>query len=178
MDRRGFLKQTTLFTTAIFTPSLVKATDYEKVLYLYHEHTAEHLKVTFWLDGEFVEDEMRYLEFFLRDYRNDKTHPIDKRVVCYLYDISKQFGSQKIHILSGYRSPSTNEYLRKHSGGVAKRSLHLQGMAIDFRIPGVSSHHIYRSALALRRGGVGYYPKSGFVHIDSGKPRSWRYPIT
>ena len=176
MNRRRFLKRSALWTTAIFVPSLLRATEYEKVLHLYHTHTGEHLKVTFWLDGGYVEDELAYLEFFLRDYRNDKTHPIDSRVIDYLYDISKIFGNKEIHILSGYRSPSTNEYLRRHTGGVAKRSFHLKGMAIDFRIPHVATYNIFRTALRLHKGGAGYYPKLGFIHIDSGRPRSWRYP--
>ncbi|BAF69853.1 YcbK family protein [Nitratiruptor sp. SB155-2] len=177
MDRRDFLKKSSLFSVSILIPSFAKAAQYEKVLQLYHVHTGERRKVTFWLDGEYIPEEIESLQYFLRDFRNDEIHPIDIKVIEYLYDVSKKCShDREIHVLSAYRSPSTNEYLRHHGGGVAKQSYHLFGKAIDFRIPGISLHHVRNTALSLHKGGVGYYPKSGFIHIDSGKPRSWRYP--
>ncbi len=177
MDRRGFIKKGILFTTAIITPTLSKADYYEKRLRLYHTHTGEHIDATFWVDGEYIYEELDRLNIFLRDYKTDEIFPMDVNLIEYLHSIKRALRTQKeFNILSAYRSQKTNLYLRKHSRGVAKNSFHLYGKAVDINLPGYRLSTLKYAALSLRRGGVGYYPKSHFIHIDTGKPRFWRYP--
>lgn len=177
MDRRGFLKASALFTTSIILPSKMLAKGYEKSLHLYNIHTGEKLKVTYWADGDYIYDEIANLEYLLRDYHNDEVHKIDINLIEYLHDVYTLLDRPGIiYVISGYRSPYTNYLLRKRSKGVAKKSFHMKGKAIDIRIPSVRTSTLRYAALSLRRGGVGYYPRSNFVHIDTGAPRSWRFP--
>ncbi|MRJ02334.1 MAG: YcbK family protein [Epsilonproteobacteria bacterium] len=178
MNRRDFLKTSLLFTTAIITSSQKsEAGTYEKWIRLYHTHTGEWFEAPFWADGEYIYENLEDLEYFLRDYRNNEVHKIDLRLIEYLYSIKQRLGTNReFLILSAYRSPQTNAYLRRHSRGVAKNSFHLYGKAVDIRLSGYDLRVLRLVALSLRRGGVGYYPRSGFVHIDTGTPRYWRYP--
>jgi uncharacterized protein YcbK (DUF882 family) len=110
----------------------------------------------------------------LRDFRTDDIHPIDTALLDQLFDLKQTLGLNKpFHIISGYRSPFTNAQLHKHSHGVAKHSFHMQGRAIDIRVEGVSSKRIRNAALNMAQGGVGYYPRNNFVHLDSGRFRTW-----
>jgi uncharacterized protein YcbK (DUF882 family) len=111
----------------------------------------------------------------LRDYRTGDIRQYDPRVFDLLHDLLSSVGRAdgQIQIVCGYRTPHTNEYLRRHGHGVARHSLHMQGMAIDIRVPGVTAAEIRDAALALNRGGVGYYAASNFVHIDTGRIRRW-----
>jgi len=177
MDRREFLKTSALFGAAIIIPSRSAARMYEKKLHLYHIHTGEKLTSTYWVDGEYVYDEIEQLEYFLRDYKTDEIHKIDIKLIDYLHDVYNLVDRRgEIYVISGYRSPYTNYLMRKHSRGVAKKSFHMLGRAIDIRIPGVHLSTLRYAALSLHRGGVGYYPRSNFVHIDTGDPRYWRFP--
>jgi uncharacterized protein YcbK (DUF882 family) len=111
---------------------------------------------------------------FLRDFRNEQTHPIDVALLdtlSSLYDGFERRG--RFEVISGYRSPRTNEALRHVTTGVAKDSLHLSGRAIDVRLTSAATVKLRDAAIALQRGGVGYYPESNFVHIDTGAVRSW-----
>ncbi len=176
MNRREFLKAGSLLTASLFLPSSLSAKEYEKSIRLYHRHTGEWIKATFWIDGEYVYEELENLDYFLRDYRTDEVHKIDIRLIEYIYDIQRLTERKEIHIVSAYRSPYTNNYLRRHSKGVAKNSFHLKGKAVDITVPGLPLPTLRHAALSLQRGGVGYYPYSNFVHIDTGMPRYWRYP--
>ena len=139
-----------------------------------HTHTGETLKLTYFERGHYIKDALHEINYLLRDFRTDDAHPIDTALLDQLFDVKQTLGFNKpFHILSGYRSPSTNAQLRKHSRGVAEHSFHLQGRAIDIRVEGVSSKTIRNAALAMAQGGVGYYPRNNFVHLDTGKFRAW-----
>lgn len=179
--RRDFLKfafgQCAVGATALCAPSLVLAksqTPPERQLSFYHLHTGEKLSATYWADGEYIAQELQGLNYLLRDHRTNEVQAMDKNLLDLLYVLQQQVDkSGAFHIISGYRSPKTNAKLRRQSNGVAKRSLHMQGKAIDIRLPGVPLKHLRQAALQLRAGGVGFYPKSNFVHIDTGRPRFW-----
>ncbi|NPA04454.1 MAG: YcbK family protein [Epsilonproteobacteria bacterium] len=176
MDRREFLKLGCLATASLFLPESAFSMEYERVLKMYHRHTGEEITATFWIDGEYVYEELESLDFFLRDYRTDEVCRMDRNLIEYLYQIQRLSGGKEIHVLSAYRTIQTNNMLRKHNRGVAKHSYHTKGKAVDITIPGVSTASLKRIALSLKRGGVGYYPKSHFIHIDTGRPRYWRFP--
>jgi len=146
-------------------------------LSLYNTHTFERLDVAFRDDnGDLDPTALAAINRFLRCHFTNEVVPIDVRVIELLDAIDDTLGGNRcIHIVSGYRSRGYNDRLRlvSKARGVASRSLHLSGMAIDFRIPGIDSKGIHQVALDLRRGGVGYYSGSDFVHIDCGRPRSW-----
>ena len=176
--RREFLKKSLLYGAAIIIPSKASAKlRHERRLRLYHIHTGESIDTVFWANGEYIYDELRQLEHFLRDYRTNQMHKIDVRLFEYLHGISRLLGTKEhFYVISAYRSPRTNELLRRHNRGVAKKSYHTQGKAVDIRLPRHSLIGLKEVALALKMGGVGYYPRSNFVHIDTGTPRYWRYP--
>jgi uncharacterized protein YcbK (DUF882 family) len=110
----------------------------------------------------------------LRDFRTGGVHTIDPTLLDILFDLRTLADQdQPFEVISGYRSPKTNAYLRRHSSGVAEHSLHIQGRAIDVRMSGVSTRKLRDLALGMRRGGVGFYPASDFVHLDNGRVRRW-----
>jgi uncharacterized protein YcbK (DUF882 family) len=140
----------------------------------YNVHTGERLKTEYWRGGAYASDALSAIDHVLRDYRNDQTHPIDTGLLDLLHALRlKLRWHDPFHVISGYRSPATNAMLRKLGRGVAKNSLHLVGKAIDVRVPGRELSDVRRAALALRGGGVGYYPQPGFVHLDVGRVRYW-----
>ena len=147
----------------------------ERSLSLLNTHTGERLKeVVYWEKGDYILDALENLNHVLRDHRTNQVHPIDPMALDLMAAISRKVGAkQPFEIISGYRSPQTNKALGKQSRGVAKNSYHMQGKAVDLRLPGVPLRAVRKAALELRMGGVGYYAKSDFVHIDSGKVRSW-----
>jgi uncharacterized protein YcbK (DUF882 family) len=147
----------------------------ERSLSLLNTHTGERLQeVVYWEKGDYILDALENLNHVLRDHRTNQVHPIDPMTLDLMAAISRKVGTkQPFEIISGYRSPQTNRSLRNNSNGVAKNSYHMQGKAVDLRLPGVPLKTVRKAALDLRMGGVGYYSKSGFVHIDSGKVRSW-----
>ena len=138
-------------------------------------HTGENLDVTYWAEGKYQADALTEVNHILRDWRVDEVYPIKPELLDLLFDLRSNLRTPRpLEIISAYRSPTTNKALRKRSnGGVAKKSLHMQGMTIDIRIPGCKLSDVRRAAIAMRRGGVGYYPSSGFVHVDIGRVRRW-----
>ncbi len=143
-------------------------------VHLRNIHTDEKLEAVYWENGEYVPDAVQALNKVLRDYRNDETHPMAPG----LYDILDQIRAKTqskspFQIISGYRSPATNKMLSKRSGEVAKRSLHMDGKAMDVFLEDVDLRYVRAAALELGRGGVGYYPTSNFVHVDVGPVRKW-----
>lgn len=147
----------------------------ERTISLYNTHTGEMLsRFIYWQDGNYIKDALDEISYLLRDHRTDEAIEFDPLVIDQAYALSRKFDTrQPFEIFSGYRSEETNQELRHGSRRVAKRSLHIEGRAIDLRLPGVSIKQLRAAALSLRYGGVGYYPKSGFVHIDSGPVRHW-----
>jgi uncharacterized protein YcbK (DUF882 family) len=137
-------------------------------------HTGERLKAVYWADGRYVPDALRHIDWLLRDFRTGDVHPIDPGLLDLLADLHARLQTtQPFHIVSGYRSPQTNAMLASLGDGVAQNSLHLEGKAVDIRVPGRRLRHVRAAALSLKRGGVGYYPHSDFVHIDTGRVRLW-----
>jgi len=145
-----------------------------KVLAFHNTHTGDQLNLTYFEQGRYIKDALHEINHLLRDYHDGTVHPIDPALLDQLYDLKHTLGVRKpFHIVSAYRSPATNADLRKHSDGVAKNSLHMEGRAIDIRIEGLDTQRIRNAALAMRRGGVGYYERSDFVHLDTGSVRTW-----
>ncbi len=146
----------------------------ERSLSLYHTHTGERVTVVYFKAGQYVQDAQERLNFLLRDFRNGKVSTIDVRVFDQLAELSRSLKPDGVfEIISGYRSPETNAMLRANSEGVAGYSLHMQGKAVDVRLAGIPLSRLKSAALSLACGGVGYYPKSGFVHLDTGRVRCW-----
>ena len=144
-------------------------------LAFHHTHTGERLRVEYHDGRRYLDDALRELQRYLRDFRTGEEHPMDPGVFDVLYALQcRTVGDcRPYHVISGYRSPATNAKLRSRSKGVAKHSLHMQGKAIDVRMPGVDIRDLYRAARALKRGGVGLYSKSNFIHLDTGRVRTW-----
>jgi uncharacterized protein YcbK (DUF882 family) len=139
-------------------------------------HTGEKLEIDYWVNGRYLPDALAEVDHVLRDFRTGEVHPIAPDLLDLLALLRTQLETvQPVSVISGYRSPLTNARLRgehEHSG-VASRSLHMRGMAIDIRVPGRSLAAVHTAALAQRGGGVGYYPTSDFVHVDVGRVRTW-----
>ncbi len=145
-----------------------------KSLAFQNTHTGDKLKLTYFEKGEYINDALEEINFVLRDFRTGDVYPIDVDLLDQLHDLKLALGiNRPFHIISGYRSPITNARLRSQSSGVANNSLHMQGRAIDIRVEDFDTRHIRNAALAMRCGGVGYYPESDFVHLDTGKFRTW-----
>jgi uncharacterized protein YcbK (DUF882 family) len=140
----------------------------------YNLHTGESLSSVYWEDGRYLADSLAEIDYVLRDFRTGEVHRIDPALLDLVHRLRVAMGSdQPFHVISGYRSPKTNAMLAQNSGGVAKNSYHLKGMAIDLRLPGRRLQDLRAAALALAGGGVGYYPKSDFIHMDTGPVRAW-----
>lgn len=145
----------------------------ELPLSFFHTHTGEHLKVLH-SPGRYKPVVQKKLNLFLRDFRTGDTHTIDPFLLDIISKIKKKAGSKgTIEVISGYRSPFTNQQMHERSSGVAKKSLHTKGQAIDIRIDGLPTRKLHEIAVALELGGVGYYPQSDFVHLDTGDFRTW-----
>ena len=144
-------------------------------LRLYHTHTGERLDIVYRHGATYVPEALAKLDHFLRDHRTGEVHHFDPRLFDVLRDTIQAVGrpDAEIYIICGYRAPESNEYLRTHTSGVAKKSLHMQAEAIDVRLPGTRTSKFRDAALALGRGGVGYYAASDFIHVDVGRIRRW-----
>ena len=148
----------------------------ERSIALYHTHTGERLKVVYYRDGQYRKDALAKINYFLRDFRTGDKAAVDPATLDIVHDVQHQVGYKgEVHIVSAYRSEKTNEMLRQRSAnsGVAKKSQHIEAKAIDFRFPGVDTRRVRDVAVNLQRGGVGYYRKSDFIHVDSGRVRYW-----
>lgn len=176
---RRFLQCALLFTGFCLASSgVASATDLsaqEHRLLLYHLHTNERIDVVYRQGDTYVPDAVNRLDHFLRDHRTGDVITLDPRLFDLLSDLTAALGraGAEIDIVCGYRTPWSNEFLRRTTVGVAKHSQHTLGEAIDIRIPGVSTARLRDAALSLHRGGVGYYPESQFVHVDLGPIRRW-----
>lgn len=180
-SRRSFLKFSALAATlTLLHPHLGwgKAVDERPLpapLSLLNIQTGERLSIAYrTADGEYDPAALGELDRLLRCHFTNEIHPIDPRTLDYLALIDQQLGGgHDIHIISAYRSPRYNALLKSEGRGVVKKSLHLQGRALDLRIPGIDLARLKKTALQLARGGVGYYPRPDFIHIDSGPLRRW-----
>ena len=146
----------------------------DRGLSFFNTHTGETTAVEYCRDGCLVAPSLVKIDRILRDHRTGDVREIDVRLLDLLHALSLRTGARgPYHVISGYRSPRTNASLRTQGRGVAERSLHLVGMAIDIRVPGLALRDLYRAAVSLKGGGVGIYPSSDFVHVDVGRVRTW-----
>ena len=162
------------FLFLALAPIAIGSSGESRTLKFYHTHTSKTLEVTYYQDGDYVPESLENLRIFLSDWRNGHQHEIDPGVMDILWEIQRSAGNNDaFEVISAYRSPETNEFLRKNSSGVAKKSQHVLGKAIDVRLRGMDSAQLRDIALELKLGGVGYYEKSDFVHVDTGRVRRW-----
>ncbi|MGI8673271.1 MAG: DUF882 domain-containing protein [Luteitalea sp.] len=155
-------------------PTKVAGAAESRELRFSHLHTREQLEVTYWKGGRYLPSAMADIRHLLRDFRTGQARTIDPRLLDLLHDLKRATGSRKpFEVISGYRSPATNRQLRARSEGVAGASLHMQGRAIDIRLGDVALATLRDTARAMKRGGVGYYAASNFVHVDTGRVRTW-----
>ena len=183
LNRRSFLGYGALATAAALVPGQAQAAvsgasgRRERVLSFFHTHTGERLKIAYCCDGQYQPEALAQLNHLLRDFRVDEQKDIDPALFDLLHELGGVLETdQPYHIISGYRSPLTNALLRERGGshtGVASRSLHMVGKAMDIRVPGVKLDHLRGAAASLKLGGVGFYPTSNFVHVDTGRVRYW-----
>jgi uncharacterized protein YcbK (DUF882 family) len=153
---------------------ITKAAADTKQLFLHNLHTGDTVKTVYWADGQYVDGALAEARHALRDWRNGAQHDMDPGVFDIFHELSTRLETDRpFQIISGYRSPASNAAMHERSSGVAKNSLHTKGMATDIRIEGVDLRHLRRAALDLGRGGVGFYPVSNFVHVDTGRVRQW-----
>ena len=145
------------------------------LLHFFHTHTERRLDVVYRHGNTYDDAALMQMDHFLGDHRTGDVHAYDPRVFDLLHDLLVSLGrpDAEIDVVCGYRTPWSNEYLRTHGHGVARHSLHMQAMAIDFRVSGVPTSSVRDAALALHRGGVGFYAFSDFVHVDVGRVRTW-----
>jgi uncharacterized protein YcbK (DUF882 family) len=177
--RRRFLRSALILAPLVACPGILRAANLAtnsapRRLAFYHTHTAETLDVVYSERGAYLPDALTEIHHLFRDFRTGDVHPIDPGLLDILHDVQQITGGRgRFEIISAFRSPATNHMLANRSNGVADRSLHLQGQAIDVRLPGVRTVDLRRAGLSLASGGVGYYPGSDFVHLDTGRVRSW-----
>jgi uncharacterized protein YcbK (DUF882 family) len=176
--RRQLLYRVAALAVALAPFAAVRAADSAtagaRALRFVHTHTGERLDCEYFHDGRYDAAALERVNHFLRDFRSDEVHPIDPGVLDILNAVQRQSGCDGTYeVISGYRSPRTNAALRSRSTGVAEHSLHMQGRAIDVRLSGLPTMQLHEIALGLKRGGVGFYPRSDFVHLDTGRVRYW-----
>jgi len=179
-DRRRFLK-TGIGACALLALPLAIPLSHAKILQpmerklaFHNLHTGERVQSVYWAEGEYISESLQAIRNVLRDHRTGDLHAMDTELFNLLHLLqSKMNSNQEFHVISAYRSPKTNAMLAGRSDGVAKQSWHTQGKAIDIRLPGHQLSDLRAVALSLKVGGVGYYPKSDFIHIDTGNTRSW-----
>lgn len=171
---KPFLKTILILMGMVAVTSLSGNTGGERVLKFYHTHTGDSLQVVYFRRGDYDPDALDQLKVFLADWRNGKQHDLDPKLMDILWQLQQATGSSNTwEVISAYRSPETNEMLRSRSSGVASKSQHLLGTAIDVRLRGTDLEVLRDNARSLKLGGVGYYAKSDFVHVDTGRVRYW-----
>lgn len=176
MNRRQFLGKAIALTPVLLlsSPSTLLARFEERALSFYHTHTFKELSIVYFRNGRYIPKALSKINNFLKDFRTGAIHPIDPALLDLLYELRHKTRVKEVfEVISGYRSPATNCMLHNTSDGVASHSLHMCGKAIDIRIPSFSTEHLHQIALNMQRGGVGYYPQSDFLHLDTGKVRAW-----
>lgn len=179
-SRRLFLRRAAQLALAglslpLASPSALAFAPDARSLVMDHTHTGEHIALVYAVGNQYVAGALSTLNHFLRDHYLGDVGLIDPQLFDLLHELKQTLGAgQSFEVISGYRCPSTNATLRNtRGGGVAKHSLHMEGKAIDIRLPGVPLGELRDAAMSLRAGGVGFYPHEQFVHVDTGRVRSW-----
>ncbi|MDW3095119.1 MAG: DUF882 domain-containing protein [Gammaproteobacteria bacterium] len=177
LNRRKFLINASAAALAASCPQIILANTNiadDKILSFVNLHTNETLQCCYWKNNQLNQDALTKINYILRDHRTQEVAQIDQQLIDMLYNLhSLTKSNSPFEIISGYRSPKTNASLHKSTSGVAKRSLHMQGKAIDVRLPDIGLKKFRDTAISLQAGGVGYYSTSGFLHLDTGRPRNW-----
>lgn len=146
----------------------------DRTLSMRNLHTGEHLEAAYWVGGHYLKSGLKQFNKLLRDHRANEMTRMEPKLLDLVYQLKEKLNyNSEIEIISGYRSAKTNASLRARSKGVARKSYHMRGMAMDLRMPGVSLANLRQAAIGLQLGGVGHYPKSNFVHVDVGPIRRW-----
>ena len=178
-SRRDFLRTGLTAAAAFAIPGIAWAglrapVRQVRSLDFYNLHTGESLKTVYYENGRYIAGSLAEIDYVLRDFRANEVKPIDPRLLDLLVELRDRLGTTMPYdVISGYRSPKTNAMLHAASEGVAVHSLHIDGRAIDIRVPNRNLATVHSAALSLREGGVGYYPRSDFVHVDTGRVRRW-----
>jgi uncharacterized protein YcbK (DUF882 family) len=178
VSRRSFLLTSTqiilgLGVISVPTISCAKALE-KRSLSFFHTRTQQELTINYGSGKAYDRNALAQINKFLRDYQTGQIHSIDPKLLDILWAVQQEMGRNGVYeVISGYRSPRTNRELRGETSGVARQSLHMKGKAIDIRFSGANIGQIHQCAMAMQSGGVGYYPKAGFVHLDSGDYRTW-----
>lgn len=176
VTRRRFVNYGIVGAAALLaTPTAVLASKGDvRLLSLHNLHTGERLQVEYWRAGRAIPEALREINRVLRDHRSGDVTRIDVDLLNLLHALGRRLETrQPFHVVSGYRSPKTNEALRQAGRKVAKKSYHTKGKAIDISLPGRDLRDLHRAALSLKAGGVGFYPRPGFIHVDTGPVRHW-----
>jgi len=179
LTRRALLS-TFAATAVVAAPTYSKAAGFLRGsgdirrIRMYSGRTGERIDMIYWIDGQYIKEPVKHINYFMRDWRNDLQKPIDLRTVDIMAAAHNLLDTNEPYmLLSGYRSPQTNAMLRARSRGVAKNSLHLKGQAADLRLGSRSVIQMARAAASCRAGGIGLYSDSNFVHMDCGPVRTW-----
>lgn len=176
VSRRSILKVAVGATTLLASePAFAGLTrDRDRSLHMINPHTGESFRDVYWSQGSYIERSLSRINWLMRDYHVDEVEGIDPGLVDLLHAVARRIEAKSpLEILSGFRTVETNERLQEEGYAAAPHSMHLVAKAADIRAPGVLLPHLYRAALSLRRGGVGYYPHGDFVHVDTGPLRRW-----
>lgn len=176
-SRRDLLKAGLALGTMGLLPAGARAAppQPDRLLNLYNMQTGEHVRATYWANGHYLQGGLDEINHVLRDHHTDEVTAMDVRLLDTIYDLQVNLGcrGKVVYITSAYRSPATNEALRQQGVSTATHSLHMEGKALDALIPDRPLKRVYRTALDMEVGGVGYYPNAGFVHLDVGQFRRW-----
>ncbi|MFC6633297.1 DUF882 domain-containing protein [Microbulbifer taiwanensis] len=173
-SRRRFLAVTCATAAAVSAGPTFAKVGNARTLKMRNLHTGERLSTAYWSGGSYDSSGLKQFNRLLRDHRANESTRMDPKLFDIVYKLKEKLNfSGEVEIISGYRSPKTNAKLRAAGRGVARRSYHTRGMALDIRFPGISTSKLRQAAINLKAGGVGYYPKSGFVHVDTGPVRRW-----
>jgi uncharacterized protein YcbK (DUF882 family) len=178
-SRRHFLKTAGSIATFLASPAVLAKTQKltgSRTISLHNLHTEEKIKIDYWIDGKYQPEALARIDLVLRDHRANEICSMDPKLIDILHNIQQRtIGStaKPVEVVSAYRSPTTNSDMRRYKRGVAKNSFHTVGQAVDIRVPGFSTRDVYKAALGLKEGGIGYYGRAGFVHLDTGNYRTW-----
>jgi uncharacterized protein YcbK (DUF882 family) len=177
--RREFLGLGLTAAAASLVPSEIyaaaKEIQPEKIICLHNVYTKETLETVYWKDGKYLPEALSDINHIFRDIRTGQEKTISKKLINLIYDLQQEIKADgHFHVISGYRTPRSNALLSRTTKGVAKNSFHIYGKAVDIRLPDYNLSTLRRKAMKLRGGGVGYYPRSNFIHVDVGSVRYWR----
>ena len=177
-SRRRMLGLSALGCVAVMAAKPAAALSYPSMaarkLRLYNVHTSEALTAVYWRDGAYLPEGLAKISYHLRDFRTGGVKPIDPTLLNILHQLASSIEFDRpINVISGYRTPATNAMLAARSSKVAPNSFHMRGQAIDIRLPGFATTGARDIALGISKGGVGYYPESDFIHLDTGPIRAW-----